>query len=72
MAKDQGKDARPQGTSASQRLRENRLLRAQPLDWASRKCSSYSALCAAFTAASALACWMSQSIRLSAECSIQF
>ena len=35
MAKDQGQDARPQGTSVSQYLRKNWLLRAQPLDWAS-------------------------------------
>src|SRR6266403_2241450 len=66
MAKDQGQDARPQGTSASQHLRKNRLLRTKPLDCASRKCSSSSALCvAAFTAASVLACSMSQ--RHSAE-----
>ena len=31
MAKDQGQDACSQGTSASQRVRKNRLLRAQPL-----------------------------------------
>src|SRR5258708_1000247 len=31
MSKDQGQDACSQGTSASQRLRKNRLLRTQPL-----------------------------------------
>src|SRR5260370_39907706 len=70
MEKDQGQEGRPQGTSASQHLRKNRLLRSQPLDGASRTCSSCSALWAGFTTAAGLACRMSQSIRPRAECFI--
>src|ERR1700688_1975391 len=51
MAKDQGQAARPQGTSASQHLRKNRLLRPQSVDCLTCKCieaSRYQVVAKAF------------------------